>query len=317
MQDTVTMNGTDPATAGSLVVHSAAKHWGTGLLVWEAEDKRGYQFEDGALRVLERRWFDLLRPAPDASEETAAQLREMARSNGAKVVAPRRIAPTLDEQVQRFTAAFARGFVGAPWSLQRRGVGAKRRLKRHRDAAIADAATRLDRGALEMLVEQGAFDEVRDRVVSVLEGTDLITARQLGQLTALPVDASLASALVAWLHEEDGEGRHLDALRIALARAGLRTPSWQLVTAARALVQPERHICVRASVMKQQIACLGASLTLSQHANPSEYARLLLMMNSVRSELGDRGLQTRDLFDVTDFAAVTSRPEAPPPRTLN
>ena len=44
-----------PVPGDRLYRHSKRKQWGFAVLAWEKEGKRGYQFEDGELRVWDAR----------------------------------------------------------------------------------------------------------------------------------------------------------------------------------------------------------------------------------------------------------------------
>ncbi|MEL6182380.1 MAG: hypothetical protein AAFS10_25715, partial [Myxococcota bacterium] len=57
------MSPTDsnPLTAAmhSLYVHTKRPNWGRAILAWEQGGKRGYQFEDGRLRVFKKDFYGL------------------------------------------------------------------------------------------------------------------------------------------------------------------------------------------------------------------------------------------------------------------
>lgn len=302
-------------TEHALVRHAAVQAWGAGILLHEDDARRSYQFEDGEVRVFDRGWFHLLRPLEDAPEALAQRLLELAKANGAPV-ARRADTPSFEDQLSQLRAAYPAGFADAAWLSQRRGDGDGRRLRRHRDPAIAMAATELAAETLRGLIAAGQPAAVRDRWLEVMAATDLVTSTQLDPLRAIDVDERLAAAIVDFLHghgddaSRDEADRDFDRLRLALAHAGVRTPSWQAFTAARALTRPDVHVYVRPSLLRQQAACLGDALCVARAPNPADYARVLAHAQQLRTSLAERGLTPRDLLDVHDFSALTAKPRS-------
>ena len=159
----------------------------------------------------------------------------------------------VDGQVALFLEQFAGGFSDAEYLAKHRGGSAKRRLKRHRLAAIEQAKADLDPQALGCMIDEGRPGDVRDAIVKVLKSTDLATTTQLNKLAKLPFADALARAWVAYLAQETVQAEAFQDLRRALASEGLKSPPWAVLTGPRALLYPSRDVCVRASVFAKQL----------------------------------------------------------------
>jgi len=297
-----------------LVRHTRREGWGRALMLWEREDKRGYQFEDGEVRVFAKPYFELLQPAKHPDPVLRHQLREQAVTNGhlepAKSArggkAAGRPVPSLDDQVTVFETLFPDGFHGDDWTEQHRGRIEGRRLKRHRDPAIEQAKERLSEEALRGCLERGEPVEVYRRFVDVVGGTDLATRKQLDGFRGLNVDTNLAEAMIGFLHDvRQGDLATMARLRRALAKENFRKIPWTALTAPRALLYPNDHMCVRPSVVRAQAKLIAPRFKLSQVPSAGDYSQCLEMAMSVREHLTKAGFSPRDLLDVTDFMRVT------------
>jgi hypothetical protein len=215
----------------------------------------------------------------------------------------------LDDQVRLFLADYHDGFADAAYVAEHRQ--GRRRAKRHRDPAIAEAARLLGRGEMTRLIAASNHPVVMARVQQLLEATSLVTKRQLAPLGAL--DAQAVRQAVNALNEllggnvdiAAGMQAWIDAL--ATSRKGV---SWALATAVVALVQPDRHLCVRDTVLRQQARWMAPQLKVSKTARGDVYARLRKMALHLVDELKARDLEPRDLLDVYDFVWLTLRPAA-------
>lgn len=320
MQDTPsTAVQSTTQTPGPLVRHTRRQQWGRALMVWERDGKRGYQFEDGELRVFAEKFFGLLQPAAKPDPVLRHQLREQAREagelpdalatkRGGKVAGP---TPTLDDQITVFEQLVPDGFHGVMWSDKHRIRVDGKPLKRHRDAAIARAKEQLDQVALQALVDAGDYQAVMTRVVDVAGSTDLATNKQLEVLVGLTVDEELASAMVGFLHDQrEGDLATMARLRRALAKHGVRKVAWQVLTAPRSLLYPNDHMCVRPSAVRAQAKLLMPNFKPGAVPCAEDYARALELAMTVRAHLTRAGFSPRDLFDVTAFMQETTSKSA-------
>lgn len=299
-----------------LVRHTRRESWGRALMLWERDNKRGYQFEDGEVRVFAKPYFELLQPASKPDPVLRHKLREQAVANGElepikkqragigrKASAP---VPSLDDQVTVFEALFPDGFHGTAWTETHRARLEGRRLKRHRDPAIAEAAERLGAEALRACIDRGDYHEVYERLVDVVGNTDLATRKQLDGFRKLKVDAELAEAMHGFLHDiRQGDLATMARLRRALARQGFRKLPWTALTAPRALLYPSDHMCVRPSVVRAQARLIAPRYKPAQIPSASDYAHCLELAMAVSEHLTKAGFAPRDLFDVTAFMRVT------------
>ncbi|WP_045119628.1 hypothetical protein [Haliangium ochraceum] len=214
------------------------------------------------------------------------------------------------EQLAIFQALFAEGFEGKEWQKKQRGAGRKR-LKRHRDAAIADAQKLLAKDALEPMLAEERYSDVIDAAVKVLAATDLTTKKQLEGLQKIPSTRTenVACALVNLLHgEDDYELRFERWLRALLAANG--DVNWTLTTALPALMSPEQHICIRPSVFRRQAETSSRSDRWPSTPSALRYARLLTIARELVEALQSAGQAPRDLLDIYDFIYITRRPSA-------
>lgn len=294
--------------------HDDRPEWGDAILAWEREDKRGYQFEDGTLRVFKQGWYGKLQEVDRPLAKAEAMTALAGRNRGIAVLpaASRSFdGTTFDDQLRLFEHLYGDGFAGTKWAADKRGVGV-RRLKRHRDPAVAHAREVLDVAALDARVAGAQFDLAWDEVLGVLDGTDLVTKRHVAALTDLGSDARrrlvLATRRLLW-----GDERYeirFEGFVGALAASLGKPPSWPLATALSALVHPDEHVCVRPSTARAQAAWMAPRLRFSNTPTAAAYVRLVALARAVRSKLADAGAAPRDLLDVVDFMWVTLRPRA-------
>ena len=312
-----TSTETQPTSAQPLVRHVAREEWGRALLLWERENKRAYQFEDGEMRVFAEGFYGLLQPAMRPDPGLRHRLREQALAHGhidgaakkkrsAADKLPAGPMPTIEDQITVFETVFPDGLFGDAWVDGMRARPDGRRRKNHRDPAIAEAAERLSQDALRALVEAGRFGAVVDTMLDVVGNTDLSTKPQLDMFRGLDVDVALAEALIGFLHDvRHGDLATMARLRRALARHGRRKLAWPGLTAARALLYPQDHMCVRPSVIRAQAKLTAPHFKLGSTPSAEDYARSLEIVMGVQEELTRAGFRPRDLFDVTEFMRVT------------
>lgn len=302
-----------PANLYDLVSHTLRPDWGVAVMAWESADKRGYQFEDGLVRVFKRGYYHLLQPAelPAGRDDhvihslrkqaALARTRQYALSDGASVD---KDAPSLDTQMEWLLAQFPGGFQDPAWLSGLRGDGAARRLKVHRDSAIADAKRLLGGDDLIGLLGAGEHAEILRRTVEVLGGTDLVSPRQFRALKTLagPARTTFAEALVALLH---GEGRGEDRISTCVRALGPKEASWPLLTAPLGLLYPDTDICVRLTSFRTQAKWMALGLSADPQPDGVRYRGWLEMARRVRDRLLGSGQSPRDLMDVYDFIRLT------------
>lgn len=289
--------------------HNAKPEWGGAVIAWEREGKRGYQFEDGQLRVFASAHYHMLDVIDVSGDRVKSLLSIVDRAQPATVVAgaPRSDAPKLDEQVDHFLRAYPGGFTGDRWRTEHRKRDEGRSLKRHRDAAIALAQTELSHERLTACLEDRREPEALRALCDVIGSTDLVAAAHLTQLGAVPAH-STRNVIASLRDLLTGEGPA--AVRLAhwiksLTSATRRAPVWPLATAPLALVRPQEHICVQRASFAAQASSMMAQLRLGQTPNAPQYTRLLAMSERLRECLTDAGCPPNDLFDVSDFMLHT------------
>lgn len=307
--DRTTTNET-PATR-HIVRHRKCGDWGRGLLLWERDGKRGYQFEDGRVRVFAEDFFHLLETIgdPDATVSHAlVGLAKHANSTKADVRKAAELGIAFEDQVQHFLELYPDGFGGDAWQEQHRGRGSRRALKRHRDASIAAAAELWEPEALRACLAEGRYAEVRDRVADVLDRTDLVPRGKITELRRVRVDQHLGEAIVELLVHPTFDALRFDSFRRMLGAAGMKEPGWALASAIVGLAHPQEQTCVRTSVFDVQASVLGLSGGSASRPTAAAYQRYLGVAQSVWNRLRDCGRAPRDLLDVYDFIWTTLRP---------
>lgn len=313
MQNANTETATNIPPTTTLVRHPKRQQWGRALFLWEREGKRGYQFEDGSVRVFAEGYYHLLAPLRQAPEPgLRRKLTELAPTPEVVTkpgeAAPRAPTPSLIDQVRYFGEEFSDGLAGSKWSDQHRGRSKGRSLKRHRDPAIELAAKTLGEEDLRALLASGQYEEVRDRTVALLRSTDLVTKTQLTALEKTPFNAELAAAWVDYLHGPAEDAITFSALRLHLGKAGLKKPSWSLFTGPRALLYPKRHVVVKRSVFTKQAQAMPIPFKGKTTPCHEGYMAYLQMAEAIHGLLVEQNQAPRDLLDVAGFIWATKRP---------
>lgn len=288
--------------------HSKRPHWGVAALVWERDEKRGYQFSDGKLRVFKQGFYGLFESAVAPGDGSAKAVRRLARLAMSEHVTEATRLPTLRDQIELFRIEYPGGFEGKAWQTKHRGIEGRKRLKRFRDPAIVDAA-KLGVAELDATIAAQDWVGVHTRLGDVASATDLVPSAQLRKLTKLRPSKNLAVALRNWLHTEADQAtkdRHFNAFVRELGDAA----SWQLATAVAALVHPDSYTCVRTSAYLLQGKMLLSEFSVARRPNSRDYRRLCHVAETVRRELQEAGLPPADLLDVYDFMWLTLRPAA-------
>ncbi len=300
-----------PVPGDRLYQHSKRKQWGLAVLAWEQEGKRGYQFEDGQLRVFAERFYHLLEEAECPPEQTARLLAKLGRASGAgKGDGKDERKLTFEEQVQVFLEEYPESFAGDYWKSQHRGEGSNRRLKRHRDSAIADAQAQLSHEELDRLIAEGDHAEVLRRMIDIVHGTDLVTRAQAEPVARAKPSPQLSAGLRTLLYGEGEYEPRFDEYCRLLLEAGRKQLSWPLASSIPALILPEAHVAVRPTVLAKQAQWAYPRLRYSSKPEGRVYARILTMARTVRDALTRAEHVPKDMLDIYDFMLATLRPAA-------
>jgi len=290
-----------------LVRHRKCDDWGRGLLLWERDGKRSYQFEDGQVRVFAEGFFHLLDPLDDDDEGLSEALAGLAsRSGSGRGAMP--VSMSFEEQVGNFMDEYPGGFEGDIWQTRHRGRGERRPLKRHREPLIESAKANLKLQDLQGLAASERYGELRDRIGSVLRSSDLVPKGKLDDFHRMAADRRVATALIDVVEHEQMQAERFDELRASFGAAGCKDPGWALLSSLLAIAHPKAHTFVRAAVFEVQAPIV--SLTVPMGARPSAvtYPRFLEVARSVFGRLKAEGREPADLFDVYDFMTFTLRP---------
>lgn len=293
----------------TLFRHQMREQWGLAILAWEHEGKRGYQFEDGTLRVFKQGYYHLMREVDQPADVTHSVLGRLNRALGRREASKKRNLDRLisfDDQLSIFRAEYPEGFGGQKWRAKIRGADASQPLKRHREPAIRAARELFDAEPLRRMIEAGNLEGVVQGLAKLLRQTNLVRPNQLGPLE-IPAHRleRFALALHDLLH---GGGPLRDRFGRWVQELG--HCSWELATAPAALLHPDEHVCVRPSSFRDQAVWMAPRLEHSKEPDAETYLRYQAMAKAVRAKLEEEGLHPTDLLDVHDFIWTTLRPAA-------
>lgn len=289
--------------AAQYVRHRKRPSWGLAAFVWERDGKRAYRFEDGELRAFKRGFYHLLEPTRPPEDMSAATLMQL----GAGEAGENAGGPTLAIQLAQFREEFPEGFAGETWRKKMRGSKKGRRLKRHRDGAIATAAEVLGKERLDHLIVTGAHEQLWSDVLDLLASVDFVKARQVKSLRKLASSPALSHVLRDFLHGTDDESERFEALAEVLGKGNF---TWPVVSALRALADPRGEFPVRVSVMKVQAPIVGTRVMGTTRPTARAYREFVAVARQVRDWLEAQAEKPADLVDVHDFIWLTLRPAA-------
>ncbi len=302
----------------TLFKHSKRPSWGLAVIAWERDDKRGYLFENGMLRTLAEPFYRFMVPVEkvdDAGHATLIRLMAQIEVTGGAPSVRTSMSPalrfSLADQVAYFRSEYPEGF-GGEWLKKVRGAGAKRRLKRHRDAAVAHAQEDL---SLEFLqssaTDEGAADVWR-KVASVLDQTDLVPTAQVEALRASAerANAQSVNALLGVLYGQDDLSARFDAYVHALEAQLGKAPNWELASAILGLVVPRECVCVRRTSFQTQADWLLPELRSARGVSALTYSAYSHLARTVCEYLEQHDLPPQDYIDVHDFIKLTTTPSA-------
>lgn len=300
----------------ALYSHPARPQWGLAVRVDGRDRYDRFQFQDGELRKIAKSHAHLLREVDkprDESDRIARNLTNQAGIADARADRGKESKPLIpfDDQIRLFLEDFDEGFASKKWMSKKRGEDAKRRLKRHRSAAVEQAQELLGDDQLASLLIDQRYDAVMARVSVLLDATNMVSKKDRKTLASLDErgrrEAALAlSEIVSDETPVDkAMGRWIKAL--SGARKGV---SWALATAAPALLQPHRHVFVKRSAVAEQARWMAPRLKVKMTPTSEQYGRIAHMFGSVQTELEERELTPQDNLDVADFIWDTLRPAA-------
>ncbi|HEX2735203.1 MAG TPA: hypothetical protein VHM70_26550 [Polyangiaceae bacterium] len=303
----------------SLFRHESRPDWGLATIAWERDGKRAYLFETGMLRVLAEPFYRFMIPVETTKERDLATLERLVTQVDAKdaqIVSSRASLPPgshfgISEQLAVFRESHKDGF-DEVWRSSVRGVDAPRRLKRHRDPAIAQMQQELNVGRLEEALRTAEFGQVWLGIAGVLDQTDLVAAGPVQQLKKSAKRASTGNvnALGQVLFGAGDFSDRFDAYVTSLERMLGRVPSWELTTAILALTDPKQHVCVKRQNFQQQAEWMVPELRATDRPNALAYGGFMSLAKTVCQQLEHAGLTPQDYFDVYDFVRVTTAPKA-------
>lgn len=317
------MNQTTPSLP--LYEHEKRPEWGPALLAWKREDRRGYLFEDGTLRVFAEPYCHQLKLRHGANEPLSPEFEQhvarlaLAEASQPGAADPRTATFSVDEQAQLLLADFPGGFSGERWGKTQRGTGVKKPLKRHRDPVVSDAQSTLAPQRLARALEQGSHVELWREVCAMLRRTNLVPPHEVRMLEkhVSKANSSLTGALAAMLAptsekpKANDPARRFDAFVAELRKLlGGGTPTWSMVTALLALYDPKEHFCVHPTTTRLQGQWMKMRPLRSKKPTATDYEQARQMARTIATKLDELGLPAKDLLDVYDFMRHTSAPAA-------
>lgn len=302
---------TDPANESdeiSFYRHTKKPGWGLALILWERDGKRAYKFEDGKERIIAEDYYRLLNRTDEEPDSDSVLIAEIAKLRGGDTDS-KADSMTFEEQLSVYLAQYPGAFGSDAWIKGYRGKEGKRRLKRHRVPAIAEAQERLSKAELERILEQGAYKELQETLVEVLGSTDLVTKAQLEPYRKGVAGENFTRALYAMLYGEGDMAKRFTELAQHMSMLWPRVP-WTVITAPLALVHPKEHVCVKPSVFTKQADCTTKPIRPTKLPTARVYRGYLEMCKELREKLSNAGALPHDLLDIYDFIWVTQRPAA-------
>jgi hypothetical protein len=303
----------------ALYTHTKGKQWGLAILAWERGPRRGYQFEDGQLRVFTERHYELIEEV-DAPADKAARviadlrrkLGDAAHHDGSVHTSPAPPDLSFEDQIHLFRGRYPGGFEDRAWIARYRGAHEGRRAKGHAEPAIAETRAALAADVLDRALASDGTAAIIAAAAHVLEHTSLLTGHQVQPLRDVSLNRSghFVQVLRDLLHGEDAYELRFERLVAALTHHRGPSPTWQLTTALPALMWPDQHICVRPTTFRDQAKWMAPRLVLGNTPSGAMYVRLADMARAVHTALERAGMAPRDLMDVHHFMVMSLAPAA-------
>lgn len=299
--------------------HVKRPQWGIALLSWEGDDRRTFLFQDGQARTIKADYYSMMGEVsqlPEGAEAILSELTEKVEVMRTRRVerrpAPERAKPTMtfDQQVLVLRKEYPGGFDDPTWISTVRGEVGGRKTKKLRLPAMNKAQERLARETLDAMVAEENYNGVRDAIVAVLKGTDLVRPPEILPIAELKDEEArgLALAAVDLLYGEEAYEARFTRWLAALPVA--EKSSWPLATALPALLTPDDQVCVRPTSFRQQARYFDPRLEYEARPSARLYQRLLELVRMVLAALKKANENPRDLMDAYDFIRLTLRPRA-------
>ena len=301
-----------------LFVHVKRPEWGLGILSEERGDSRSFLFQDGVLRTFRDGFYHLLQPADRPLDVLLRIARNLSdrlgmRAGGQGVLkqAEKRDVVRLETQIAVFRMLYPEGFDDPGYIDAFRGTGAKKRLKRHLDAASAHAIEALAKDELQRLLDEGSFSEIHRKACAVVDGTDLCAPAARKIVTELPEErhGDFAKALFDILHSDEAFFDRFTRMLDVLQPADGGNVKWTIATLLPALVHPDKHVAVKARPFALAARWAAPQLQVVTEPNAVVYDRLREMAKSLIEQLKAEGLAPRDLLDIRTFIDQSFRPK--------
>lgn len=311
--DVPTSTDVDPDTP--LYRHEKRPEWGVAIMVWERDNTRAYQFEDGNLRKIRKGYYKLLEPADDLGERA-----EHIRKNLLRVVeagnddSDQKVIDAVcpfSEQVELFTRLYPKGFQDPEWIEDHRKTDGSP-LKRHRTPISAEAQEALSPTRCDEALSSDGHQELAGIIADILARTDLVPISHAKALKGLDPDEKrrYVESAVDVLHGgRRHEERFKDWLETLKALFGER-PNWRVATTLPGLVHPQNHVVVRRSAFIRQAGSIAPTARYSRRAKVGAYRNFRRVAVGARERLAAAGHEPRDLLDVYDFIWTTLRTSA-------
>ncbi len=295
------------------------KEWGMAIMAFERRDRRGYQFQDGELRVFKKGYYDLFEPvkredvnAQRVVKNLKSMLKQANIAREANLSRRGASVPAVDFTALHaiFIEEYPEGFATEDYLKKVRGRGQKRRIKRHRDAAIADARERLSADALHRMAEAADHGGVRDTLLDVLSKGDFVTKKKLEPLRALAEEdlPTLTRTLRNMLYGTGPYEARFERFVNALGRSGEKV-SWSLATAPSALVHPEERFYVKASVSKELVRRYSPNIGWNARPTGWLYGRIAGIAFEIAEQAQEAGDAPSDLLDIAWLVWTVLRPK--------
>ncbi len=298
----------------TLYQHVKRPEWGFGILAADDGLRRRFQFQDGQVRTIAYDYCHLVEEVQAPPSEVPALVAELARdldldrARRARglVDASDPGVVTLDQQVERFRAAYPQGFESEAWLRDHRGDDAPRRMKRHRSPAVVEARERLSVEAFDAADVPALWTAV----IEILKGTDLVRpSADITPLEGFDLDRQRRAIAALGILLFDDEANHATAFDAWVGALETSSqPSWMAATTLPALVEPHKHIPVRPVPFRRQAKWMAPRLKMSKDPNGAQYVELRAMARAIERDLHRAELPPNDLLDLYDFIVDTAKP---------